>query len=153
MIVRRSLLSFLACAALVRSAAAQKPSDWTRADTLRGSHTAPERTWWDVTFYDLHVRVTPRDSSIRGSNRISYRVLEPGTVLQVDLKTPLEVDSMVQDKRAVPFRRDGDAFFATLPEAPKAGEVKTLAVFYHGQPQPAKRPPWDGGFTATVGRP
>ena len=156
MTARRSLLSVLACVALARSAAAQKPGDWTRADTLRGSHTAPERTWWDVTFYDLQVRVTPRDSSIRGSNRISYRVLAPGTALQVDLKTPLEVDSMVQDRHAVPFRRDGDAFFATLPKAPNVGEVKALAVFYHGQPQPAKRPPWDGGFswgTDSLGRP
>ena len=135
---------------------AQKPGDWTRADTLRGSLTAPERTWWDVTFYDLHVAISPRDSSIRGSNRISYRALAPGTVLQIDLKVPLEIDSMVQDGRAVPFRRDGDAFFATLPAAPAAGEVKTLAVHYHGKPQPAKRPPWDGGFSwgsDSLGRP
>src|SRR5262245_34117787 len=27
---------------------------YTRADTLRGSIT-PERAWWDVTFYDLHI--------------------------------------------------------------------------------------------------
>ena len=137
-------------------ALAQKPGDWTRADTLRGSLTAPERTWWDVTFYDLHVAISPRDSSIRGSNRISYRALAPGTVLQIDLKVPLEIDSMVQDGRAVPFRRDGDAFFATLPAPAAAGEVKTLAVHYHGKPQPAKRPPWDGGFSwgsDSLGRP
>lgn len=135
---------------------AQKPGGWTRADTLRGSLTAPERTWWDVTYYDLHVAISPRDSSIRGSNRMAYRVLEPGTVLQVDLKVPLEIDSMVQDGRTVPFRREGDAFFATLPEAPGAGDVKTLAVYYHGKPQPAKRPPWDGGFSwgsDSLGRP
>jgi aminopeptidase N len=152
----RSLLPFLAGAALAAPVAAQKSGEWARADTLRGSLTASERTWWDVTFYDLRVRVSPKDSSIRGSNRISYRVLEPGTVLQVDLKQPLEVDSMVQDGHAVPFRRDGDAFFVTLPAAPMAGDMKTLAVHYHGRPQPAKRPPWDGGFSwgsDSLGRP
>lgn len=156
MTARHPLLSLLACAALVTPALAQRPGEWTRADTLRGSLTAAERTWWDVVFYDLRVAISPRDSSIRGSNRISYRVLGPGTVLQIDLKVPLEIDSMVQDGRTVPFRREGDAFFATLPEAPGAGEVRTLAVHYHGKPQPAKRPPWDGGFSwgsDSLGRP
>jgi aminopeptidase N len=152
----RVIAGLCICAAFAVPALAQTPGEWTRADTLRGSLTAPERTWWDVTFYDLHVKVSPPDSSISGVNRISYRVREPGTVLQVDLKVPLEVDSMVQDRRRVPFRREGDAFFATLPAAPKVGEVKTLAVHYHGEPQPAKRPPWDGGFswgTDSLGRP
>ena len=154
--LRRALLPILATVTFTTPALAQKPGDWTRADSLRGSLTAPERTWWDVTFYDLHVAISPRDSSIRGRNGISYRVLEPVTVLQVDLKVPLEVDSMVQDGRAVPFRRDGDAFFATLPVAAAAGAVKTLMVWYHGQPQPARRPPWDGGYTwgaDSLGRP
>lgn len=135
---------------------AQEPGARTRADTLRGSLTAPERTWWDVTFYDLRVAISPRDSSIRGSNRISYRVLRPGTALQIDLKVPLEIDSMLQDGHAIPFRREGDAFFASLPAAPAPGEVRTLAVHYHGKPQPAKRPPWDGGFSwssDSLGRP
>ena len=34
--------------------AAQERQVFTRADTLRGSNT-PQRAWWDVTFYDLHV--------------------------------------------------------------------------------------------------
>ena len=36
----------------------------SRADTLRGTYTTLGRRWWDVTFYDLHVSVRPRDSSI-----------------------------------------------------------------------------------------
>ena len=147
MIARRPLAALALASLLATPARAQKPEGWTRADTLRGSLTAPERTWWDVSFYDLHVTVSPADSSIRGRNGIAYRVLEPGTVLQVDLKQPLEVDSMMQDGRPVPFTREGDAFFATLPEAPAAGARKTLTVWYHGKPQPARRPPWDGGFT------
>src|ERR1051326_389446 len=65
---------------------------FTHADTLRGSYTTAARAWWDVTFYDLHVAISPTDSSIRGSNGISYRVLEPASELQIDLMIPLEVD-------------------------------------------------------------
>jgi len=76
--------------------------------------------------------------------------------MQVDLMVPLEVDSMVQDGRAVGFRREGNVFFASLavPQAP--GDRKTLTVYYHGRPQVAKRPPWQGGFTwasDSLGRP
>jgi len=126
-------------------AQAQEARSFTRADSLRGSLNSPQRAWWDVTFYDLHVAVSPSDSSIRGSNRITYRVIAPAKELQVDLMVPLVVDSMVQDGQAVRWRRDGNTFFATLAAPQNAGASKTLAVYYHGKPQPAKRPPWDGG--------
>jgi len=51
------------------------PRAFTHADTLRGSNTA-QRAWWDVSFYDLHVKVNPADSSIAGFNAITYRVLK-----------------------------------------------------------------------------
>lgn len=144
--IRFAPLAILAAAAL-QPASAQGARAFTRADTLRGSLTTPQRTWWDVTFYDLRVAVNPPDSSIRGSNGITYRVLKPAQELQVDLMVPLVVDSMVQDGKAVRFRRDGNAFFATLASPQRTGASKTLTVFYHGKPQPAKRPPWDGGFS------
>ena len=148
MTARNQLLSLLACAALATPALAQKPGEWTRADTLRGSLTAPERTWWDVTFYDLHVARQPARTRASAAPTASPTACSsPAPCCRSTCKVPLEIDSMVQDGRAVPFRRDGDAFFATLPAAPDAGEVKTLTVHYHGKPQPAKRPPWDGGFS------
>jgi aminopeptidase N len=130
-------------------AVGQAPGPFTHADTLRGSTTAPERTWWDVTFYDLRVAISPTDSSIRGSNGITYRVVAPAREMQIDLMEPLVVDSMIQDGRAVPFRRDGNAFFARPGGAQATGSSGTITVYYHGQPQPARRPPWDGGFTWT----
>ena len=62
---------------LAQAAHASDTTTFTHADTLRGSLTAPERTWWDVTFYDLHVRVSPSDSSVSGYDRITYRVSGP----------------------------------------------------------------------------
>jgi aminopeptidase N len=133
-------------AALPAAVAAQQAEPpLTRADTLRGS-IGPGRAWWDVSFYDLSVRINPADSTIIGKNAITYRVSAPAREMQIDLMRPLVIDSMVQDGRSVPFRRDGDAFFATLPTPQQAGSVRTITVHYHGKPRVAVNPPWDGGF-------
>jgi aminopeptidase N len=127
-----------------------------RADTLRGSFTTPGRRWWDVTFYDLQVQVSPADSSVRGRNAITYRVVEPAREMQIDLMVPLAIDSIVQDGRAVRFRRDGNAFFATLTAPQPVGRKQTVTVYYHGRPQIAETPPWEGGITwetDSLGRP
>jgi aminopeptidase N len=142
----RSLVTLvLFSAALAGDAAAQRPPrTFTHADTLRGSN-GPGRAWWDATFYDLHVAVSPADSSIRGWNAITYRALKPSAEMQIDLQVPLEVDSMVQSGKRVTYRRDGNAFFAAVPSL-AAGASATVTVFYHGKPRAAMRPPWDGGF-------
>lgn len=143
--MRHSLL--ITAALLVPAAlAAQDTTRYSRADTLRGSN-GPARAWWDATFYDLRVRVSPADSSIRGSNAITYRVFRPSREMQIDLQVPMEIDSIVQDRRRVPYRRDGHAFFLTLQARQRAGEHKTVTVYYHGKPRVAVRAPWDGGYT------
>jgi aminopeptidase N len=141
----RDLLSrtlFLAC--LAAPAAAQEPT-FTHADTLRGTVT-PERAWWDVVFYDLHVRLDPADSTLRGWNGITYRVTGAARAMQIDLQTPLEVDSIVQDGKRLMHRRDGNAFLVTLAGKQPKGALKTVTVYYHGRPTVAVRPPWDGGL-------
>jgi len=142
--MRRALI--LGCFALSSAADAQRPAKvFSHADSLRGSN-GPGRSWWDASFYDLHVAVSPADSSIRGYNAITYRVIKPATRMQIDLQMPLEVDSMVQDGQRLQFDRDSNAFFVKLAAAQRAGTRKTVSVYYHGKPTAAKRPPWDGGF-------
>jgi aminopeptidase N len=126
-------------------AAQRAPKGFTHADTLRGSN-GPRRVWWDAAFYDLHVAVSPSDSSIRGYNAITYRVLEPANEMQIDLQVPLEVDSIVQHRQRLQFRRDGNAFFVSLTAPQAKGALGTVTVYYHGKPRAATRPPWDGGF-------
>ena len=146
--MRRHLLPPVVALALVAGPLhAQDTTTYSHADSLRGSLVSPERTWWDVTFYDLHVKVSPADSSIRGWNGISYTVLARPRELQVDLQAPLMVDSMIQDGHRMQVRRDGNAWFATPLGSQKVGEHRALTVYYHGRPQAARRPPWDGGFT------
>ncbi|MEP6729591.1 MAG: M1 family metallopeptidase [bacterium] len=134
---------------LVHADAQGQRTVFTRADTLRGAWTTPQRSWWDVEFYDLRVAINPADSSIRGSNGITYRVLAPANEMQIDLMAPLEIDSMRQDNRSVPFRHEGPAYFAKVATSQQTGEHKTITVYYHGHPLVAKRPPWDGGYSWT----
>ena len=144
---RAILLTVLAVAPanLPSQTAPVKPPVPTHADTLRGSNT-PERAWWDATFYDLHVKVSPADSSISGYNAITYHVLKKAREMQIDLQVPLVVDSVVQDGAELSARRDGNAFFVRLLAPQKVGARKTVSVYYHGKPVVAVRPPWDGGL-------
>ena len=135
-------------------AAGQSPT-FTRADTLRGSNTA-ERAWWDVVFYDLHVRLSPSDSSISGVNRIDYRVVSPSRELQVDLQQPMLIDSVTQGGRTLAVRRDGNAHFVALTAPQPVGTRQSIAVYFRGRPRVATNAPWDGGFvwaTDSIGRP
>src|SRR2546425_8562683 len=93
-------------AALAILSLVQDTTHYTHADTLRGSN-GPARAWWDVQFYDLHVRVSLADSSVKGWNAITYRLLQPARDLQIDLQQPLEIDSIVQDGRRSEERRVG----------------------------------------------
>jgi hypothetical protein len=132
--------------ALLRAPADSAPArpTFTRADTLRGGN-GPGRAWWDVTHYDLRVRVDPADSTVRGTVAVRYRVLGPGTELQLDLQAPLALDSVVQDGRILPLRREGDAWFATPVAPARAGVQHTVVAHYHGRPRVAANAPWDGG--------
>jgi len=137
------------------SSAGAQDSAFTHADTLRGSITA-ERAWWDVTFYDLHVAVSPGDSSIRGWNGITYKVTGPSAAMQIDLQVPMEVDSIVQEGAALTSTRDGNAFIVALTAPQPPGSSHTVTVYYHGKPRVAHRAPWDGGYvwaSDSLGRP
>ncbi|HYW06031.1 MAG TPA: M1 family metallopeptidase, partial [Longimicrobium sp.] len=139
---RLALLTLLALAPA--TLAAQNAEAPTRADTLRGS-IGPARAWWDVTFYDLNVKLSPADSSLSGNTGITYRVLQPAREMQIDLAARLVVDSVVQDGRRLAHRREGDAVFVNVTATQPVGGRKKVTVYYHGRPRVAVRAPWDGG--------
>ena len=124
---------------------AQEQHQFTRADTLRGSIT-PERAWWDVTFYDLDVRVNPADSTISGSNRIVYQVLSTPGTMQIDLDERLRVDSIIAGDRTLAFTREGNVIWVEGAGPHPVGESGALTVYYGGRPIAAVNAPWDGGF-------
>jgi aminopeptidase N len=125
--------TFLCCAAPPTLAQGRDATPATHADSVRGADN-PERAWWDVIFYDLHVRVNPADSSFAGWNGITYRVRRPGQTMQLDLQAPLVLDSVLQDGQRLEARHEENAWFLTLPGRPSIGDTRTVTAYYHGQP-------------------
>lgn len=121
---------------------------FTRQDTLRGSIT-PEREWWDLTYYHLDIEVDPEQKTIAGKNTIHYKVLQPNSVMQIDLQPPLQITKVVQRGKELSVTSEINAHFITLPATPKINSQDSITVFYEGKPREAVRAPWDGGISWT----
>jgi len=123
-----------------------KQHRFTRADTLRGA-LRPERTSFDVTYYELHLEVNTDERTIAGRVDMDYRIVQPTGHLQIDLFANMGIDSIKQDGRHLLFVRDANAVFVQLPRRLNPGdEIHTMRVWYGGAPVAAKNAPWDGGF-------
>lgn len=133
------------CIALMATLTAAAQQKFSRADTLRGSITPP-RAWWDVINYDLHVQVNTDDSTFQGFNTITYKVLKPDTLMQIDLQFPMVIDSVIQDKKSLSFTRDSNAWFIKIKTPQVTDKKKQITIFYSGKPHRAKNAPWDGGI-------
>lgn len=120
--------------------------NYTEQDSLRGSIT-PERSWWDLNFYNLSVEVKPDEKYISGSNIIRYTVLEEQQRLQVDLQPPLIIEKITQEGKELKWDSNGNAHFVTLNKPQRKGDVNEIKVYYSGHPKEAVRAPWDGGFS------
>lgn len=132
------------CMALLTAGTVSAQQHFTKADTLRGSITR-ERAWWDVTSYDLHVQVHLEDSTFSGFNTITYKVLKPDSIMQIDLQEPMVIDSVLQDKQSLTFTREGNAWLVKIKAPQAKDKIKRITVFYNGKPHKAKNAPWDGG--------
>ena len=125
---------------------AQRSQTYTRQDSLRGSITK-ERAWWDLLKYNLTVAVDPENQSIVGSNIIKYKVLEPNTVMQIDLQPPMVIGSVVQEGKPLEVTHEGNAHFIKLVKEQIPGDINEIKIEYSGKPLEAKNAPWDGGFS------
>jgi aminopeptidase N len=125
---------------------APEARQFTHQDTLRGSIT-PERAWWDLTYYHLDISVNPSDSTIYGTNTVTYRVLKPAKVMQIDLQEPLKLSMATQNNKSLRFKREGSVYWIELAEEQEPGSINTVILSYGGRPKVSVRPPWSGGIT------
>jgi aminopeptidase N len=125
---------------------------YTHQDTLRGSN-GPGRFSWDVLKYNLTVTPNFLDKTIQGINQIEF--MDYGSkLIQIDLQTPLEIDSILYFKQSILFKREGNVCWVELPSLVQGatstkGTRQSITVFYHGRPKEAVNPPWDGGWIWT----
>ena len=120
--------------------------NYTHQDTLRGSITA-ERSWWNLTYYDLEVSVNPETKTIFGHNTVHYEVIEENNSLQIDLQPPMSITKVTQNGEILEVIHDGNAHFIQLKELQKLNSNQSITVHFEGKPKEAKNAPWDGGFS------
>jgi aminopeptidase N len=135
---------------LIQRASAQylapEQTKFTRQDSLRGSIT-PERAWWDLTYYHLDIAVKPSDSTIYGSNTVTYKVIKSSDIMQIDLQPPLEILKAEQNGKSLSFKREGNVYWIRMVDKPEPGQIYSLVLNYGGKPKISRRPPWEGGIT------
>ena len=124
----------------------QNPEMLTRKDTLRGS-LRPERTCYDVTYYDLKVEVDIKNKFITGNNTIYFTANQNFKTIQIDLAENLAITSIVWGNKKLEFKREWDAVFVSFPDEIVSGSKEKITITYKGNPQVAKNAPWDGGFS------
>ncbi len=129
---------------LILHAAVAQP--FTRQDSLRGSIT-PERAWWDLRFYDLAAEYAIANKYITGNNTITFTVLEPAQIMQLDLQPPLKITRADYRGDDLMFTREGNVYWIRFPSMMEKGRTEKITVYYEGTPVEARRPPWDGGLT------
>lgn len=137
------ILLFVTLSILKNGVFGQSPV-FTHQDTLRGSIT-PERQWWDLKYYHLDIAVNPFDSTIKGSNTVLYKVLEPYGKMQIDLQPPMNISKVIMDGKELHFTREGNVFWIEISQPQLKDKVYSLKIDFGGKPIVAKRPPWDGG--------
>ncbi len=118
---------------------------FTHKDTLRGM-LRPERTCYDVTFYDLNIDLDVPNKSIAGYVEIDYDVKADFYTLQIDLFRNMDIDRILHNGKELQYKRNEDAVFVRFPQKQTKGKSDKIRVYYHGSPRKAKNPPWDGGF-------
>lgn len=130
-------------------------SAFTHADTLRGSNGLG-RNWWDVRRYQLYVKFDTGTGNISGNNSMLFKVsATPRDSMQIDLQEPLLLDSVLLVPsiysgrvQRVELAREGNVWWLKFPFSQlQMDSSAILMMFYHGKPQKAKNPPWDGGVT------
>ncbi len=117
---------------------------FNRADTLRGM-LRPERTAYDVTFYELNIKLQLDQRSVDGYVDIHYHAKDDFDRLQIDLYQNMNLDKIEFQGKELSFQREYNAVFIDFPKQQKGSQGK-FRVYYHGSPRIARRPPWDGGF-------
>lgn len=125
---------------------APEQKKFTRQDSLRGSITH-ERAWWDLKYYHLDIAVRLSDSTIYGSNTVTYKVIKSSDIMQIDLQPPLEILKAEQNGKSLSFKREGNVYWIRMVDKQEPGQIYSLVLNYGGRPKISRRPPWEGGIT------
>jgi len=118
---------------------------YTRADSLRGA-LRPERTAFDVNYYDITVKINPARKTIEGTTGVGFIVTDNCLNIQLDLFSIYKISEITWNNINLNYRREYDAIFIEFPYQLQKGEYHYIEITYSGTPPEAPNPPWQGGF-------
>lgn len=102
-------------------------------DELRGA-LRPERTCFDVTYYDLHLKINPRKRRIDGHNAIHFKVIQPTQTIQIDLRKLLKIEKIVWKNTELKYKRRRGAVFVFFDTPLPKNSLQSIEVYYGGKP-------------------
>jgi aminopeptidase N len=154
-------ISFLFITFLTTAISVKAQTDFTHADTLRGTLNK-NRDWFDIKHYTLVINPNIEQHTLETSRvNWSAKVVKASANIQIDLQQPLEIDKIEfagliptgkgnelewVGHKTLQFTREGNVAIAILDTSIAIGTEFQLDITYHGKPREAVRPPWDGGW-------
>lgn len=127
--------------------AAPAAAQFGRDGNTSGGPLDPAQAAYDVSFYDLHVRIDPNARTLAGTLDVRARVVHPTDVLVLDLDSALTARAVTVGEETAPFAQAGGHVHIVLGRTYQPGEDVAASVLYGGTPREAANPPWSGGFT------
>jgi aminopeptidase N len=118
---------------------------FTPRDSLIGKLDA-ERAGYDVTSYDLDLKLNPEERSIGGTVFMRFKAVSPLTRIRFDLYKNLKINNVLIGDKELSFTRNERAVYVGLPEQLVPGKEYSIKIDYSGKPTVAKKPPWKGGL-------
>jgi aminopeptidase N len=118
-----------------------------------GGVVPPEQAAYDVTYYELDLRIDPERRRIAGTATTVGRALESLSHVVLDLDTLLTVREVTAALDGDPdasaplgWERRTGRLWIDPGEGLAPGAEFAVRVAYEGAPRVAPRAPWDGGF-------
>lgn len=123
---------------------------FNRQDSLQGSLT-PERSCYNVHYYQLHVDFDLDEKTISGTNTIYFEALTDISSLQIDINQDFDIllesfKNTYATSHNPTLRREGGAAFIDFTSPIPKGSHDCIRIYFSGKPNKAKKPPWEGGF-------
>lgn len=93
------------------------------------------QTNYDVTYYDIYIRVNDTNKTLYGSVGFTAKATEPGvSEVQVDIWANMFVDSIIAPSGPLTHSRFANVVTVELGQAYNAGDEFQFVFYYHGQP-------------------
>ncbi|WP_462251737.1 M1 family aminopeptidase [Ekhidna sp.] len=118
---------------------------FNRADTLFGSLSINYQCY-DVGHYDLDVEIDPQKERLKGSSRITFKMIRSSSQIRLDLYEHLNINSIRLNDQELTYERDLDALYVNFEHPLEAGGTYSIVISYEGRPLDLNFDIWAGAF-------